>query len=246
MTCSGLVFDLGFHNGDDTAFYLAKGFRVVAVEANPELVSAGRKRFPAAIGDGRLALLQQAISDAVGEIDFFIHPHKSDWSSVFQAMAESDGSQAKRVTVSTTNLTTLVGEHGVPNYLKVDVEGCDSLVAQQLLEVEEKPRFVSFETSRRDYAAVFSHLYVAGYRQYQLVNQSINTTRQIQGLPAGEADTEFQFTPYSSGYFGEDLDQDKWLSFDEMITRYVFYKELKRRDSRELGVGWLDVHARLF
>ena len=35
-----LIYDVGMHNGADTAFYLAKGFRVVAVEANPELVQA--------------------------------------------------------------------------------------------------------------------------------------------------------------------------------------------------------------
>ena len=29
------IFDLGFHEGGDTDFYLRKGFRVVAVEAYP-------------------------------------------------------------------------------------------------------------------------------------------------------------------------------------------------------------------
>ena len=41
MISSDLVFDLGLDNGDDTSFYLAKGLRAVAVEANPELVEAG-------------------------------------------------------------------------------------------------------------------------------------------------------------------------------------------------------------
>ena len=35
-----LIIDVGMHNGDDTAFYLAKGFEVVAVEANAALVEA--------------------------------------------------------------------------------------------------------------------------------------------------------------------------------------------------------------
>ena len=33
-----LVFDIGLNRGQDTANYLAKGYNVVAVEANPELV----------------------------------------------------------------------------------------------------------------------------------------------------------------------------------------------------------------
>lgn len=32
-----LIFDIGANNGDDTAFYLKKGFRVVAIEADPAL-----------------------------------------------------------------------------------------------------------------------------------------------------------------------------------------------------------------
>lgn len=34
---NGYVLDLGMHVGDDTAYYLRRGFNVVAVEANPEL-----------------------------------------------------------------------------------------------------------------------------------------------------------------------------------------------------------------
>ena len=29
-----LIYDVGMHRGEDTAFYLRKGFRVVAVEAD--------------------------------------------------------------------------------------------------------------------------------------------------------------------------------------------------------------------
>ncbi len=42
---SRFIIDLGMNNGDDTAFYLAKGYNVVAVEANPHLVAAARVRF---------------------------------------------------------------------------------------------------------------------------------------------------------------------------------------------------------
>ena len=41
------------HVAKDTDFYLAKGFRVAAVEANPELARAGSERLASAIRDGR-------------------------------------------------------------------------------------------------------------------------------------------------------------------------------------------------
>ena len=34
-----LVYDVGVHRGDDTAYYLHKGFRVVGVEANPAMAA---------------------------------------------------------------------------------------------------------------------------------------------------------------------------------------------------------------
>jgi hypothetical protein len=33
-----LIYDVGMHTGQDTEFYLAKGFNVIAIEANPLLM----------------------------------------------------------------------------------------------------------------------------------------------------------------------------------------------------------------
>ena len=41
-----LIYDIGQHTGEDTAFYLGKGFRVVAVEANPTLAEATETPLP--------------------------------------------------------------------------------------------------------------------------------------------------------------------------------------------------------
>ena len=32
-----LIYDIGMNHGEDTAYYLSKGFRVIAIEANPGL-----------------------------------------------------------------------------------------------------------------------------------------------------------------------------------------------------------------
>ena len=41
----GVVMDIGVSEGNDTAFYLAKGFQVVAVEADPGMCRTLRSRF---------------------------------------------------------------------------------------------------------------------------------------------------------------------------------------------------------
>lgn len=233
-----LIFDLGFHNGDDATYYLAKGFNVLAVEANPELIENGIKRFSSEIKTGQLILLNKAVSDTEGKVDFYIHPTKKDWSSCLLSMAESDGSLSTHITINSTNLHKLFSEYGIPYYLKVDIEGYDLLVAKQLSECKLKPEFVSFETSRKDYFGIFSYLYISGYNRFQLTNQINNRNKEIT-----INHNKFTFSEFSSGPFGEDLPEEKWLTFEEMLTRYVKYKELKQIDNVELGIGWLDVHA---
>ena len=121
------------------------------------------------------------------------------------------------------------------------------MVAKQLFSLENKPQFISFETSKRDYAGIFSWLYVAGYKKFQLVNQLNNLDRKPEETQAlvEEKKIDYQFTKYSSGFFGNDLPDNKWLSYEEALNRYVKYRELKRIDNQELALGWLDVHASL-
>ncbi len=247
MIQNNLIFDLGFHNGDDTDFYLKKGFNVIAIEANPDLVSEGIKGLQKYIDEKRLVLINKAVSDKAGMINFYIHPTKSDWSSCDQNMAESDGSKSKVVSVETVSLIDLCKEFGTPRYVKVDTEGCEVMIAKQLSNLENKPQFISFETSKQSYTEIFSWLYVAEYKKFQLVNQLNNPGRkpeETQTVFEGKK-IDYQFTKYSSGFFGNDLPNDKWLSYEESLTRYVKYKELKIIDNEELALGWLDVHASL-
>ena len=66
-----LIYDVGMHEGKDTEFYLRKGFRVVAIEANPELADKVRNRLSADVESGRLTILELAISDRDGLADFW-------------------------------------------------------------------------------------------------------------------------------------------------------------------------------
>jgi FkbM family methyltransferase len=230
-----LVFDLGFHNGDDTDYYLSKGFRVIAVEANPDLVAEGKVRFEKYISAKKLVLLNMAISDVKEKVSFYIHPTKPDWSSCNKKLAEIDGSKSRKIVVDTVSFRGLCRQFGTPFYVKVDIEGSDILVAKELYSLKQKPEYISFETSKQTYMAVFSWLYVSGYKKFQLVNQQNNPIR------CGD----YKFTKYSSGFFGNYLSKDRWLDFNEALSRYMKYKELKVIDNQELALGWLDIHAKL-
>lgn len=244
MKKNDLIIDLGFHNGDDTNFYLAKGYNVVAVEANTTLYLEGKDRFAKEINSGRLLLINKAVSPEKGEIPFYVHPTNTDWSSCYHHIVTSDGSQPELINVETITLHELYEQHGVPHYMKVDIEGADVFVAKQVSEYEVKPDYISFETSRRDFAGLFSYLYVSGYGGYQLINQMNNYGLEAEVRTLKNDSINYRFSKYSSGLFGEDLKEDRWKSFEETLSRYIKYMELKQIDNKELGLGWVDIHAK--
>ena len=59
-----LAFDIGFFDGSDTELLLRQGYRVVAVEANPLRVTAGRRRFERELASGQLRLIGGAIANS--------------------------------------------------------------------------------------------------------------------------------------------------------------------------------------
>ena len=48
-----LIYDVGLHKGEDAEFYLRKGFRVVAFEADPDLIAFCRERLKEFIDQGQ-------------------------------------------------------------------------------------------------------------------------------------------------------------------------------------------------
>src|SRR4051812_4245839 len=93
------------HNGDDSEYYLAKGYRVVAVEANPLLCAEAEQRFADEIAAGRMRLLNLAISDSVGVAEFYVKRERAPQSSL-RPPKDMDGWQA--VTVETKPLADVI------------------------------------------------------------------------------------------------------------------------------------------
>jgi FkbM family methyltransferase len=165
-----LVYDVGVNNGDDSAYYLARGFRVVGIEANPELVAPLTERFANEIATGRLRLLNVAISEHEGTIPFFLTDgNRAVWSSLDQRGASRANLPTRRVDVPCRPFGALLREYGVPFYLKVDVEGADYLCLLALTP-ELAPAYVSFEASEGDLSHL-CYLHAAGYRRFRLVDQ---------------------------------------------------------------------------
>ena len=167
-----LIYDVGLHNGDDTAFYLRQGYRVVAVEANPALVEAGRKRFAAEIAEDKVSIVEAAIGHARHRTSFWISSNP-EYSSFNRQNAVKRDNTAQEIEVECRPLESIFAEHGTPYYLKIDIEGADHLCLRAI-DGNDPPAYVSFEKGRLE-DLIFAHS--IGYCRFKMIDQE--TMRQF-------------------------------------------------------------------
>ena len=164
------------HNGDDTCYYLAQGYRVVAVDANPSMCEAARRRFAREISTGKLSIRNIGIAQTPGEMDFWVSS-TTEWSSFNAAMATRHGEQATCIKVETMPFRRLLEEEGIPFFLKIDIEGSDSLCIKDLAATGSCPAYLSFECSYQDDANDIDLLKGLGYNSFKCLRQ--NDFREI-------------------------------------------------------------------
>lgn len=219
------IVDVGLHRGQDTAFYLQKGFDVVAIEANPDLAEFGRQRFREYIEAGRLRIFNVAIADHEGTVDCFACPTHDDWGTVseeFMKRNESLGFRTHVVKVRATRLDTILSEFETPYYVKIDIEGADFVCLSAFRRIAGRPKFVSIEpslTAQSLASEEFRLLQELGYTKYKIINQALHHTLQLSFPPREGEYVEHQFDGHSSGAFGEEL-PGKWLNWGPAWAAY--------------------------
>jgi FkbM family methyltransferase len=240
-----LVLDLGMHVGDDTAYYLARGCRVVALEANPRLCVSAEKRFSHDVAAGSLAILNAALcTSSIESIDFHICDVNPEWSSLEKWRIDQIGGTMETVKVPGLVLDKLLTDYGVPHYIKCDIEGADGDFVDQLVGLSHaaKPAFVSVEGIAIEWLAKLAEV---GYDQVQLVSQA--RIRRVFDpafeFQLGGEKKSWQFGGHSSGRFGFDLDPAKWISHAEASRRWLAFQDLKVADPDMTLDNWFDFHV---
>lgn len=267
-----LIYDVGMQRGEDTDYYLKKGFRVVAFEADPELADYCRKRFVVEVSSGRLTIVEGAIAPvSKATVTFFKNQKTSQWGTVVEDWAsrnESLGAGSDLISVPVTDFVGCLRRYGIPHYLKIDIEGMDLLCVEALASFQQKPDYLSIESEKVSFEALIKELDLLeslGYNGFQAVEQN-EVSKQRESNPAQEGRyTGHVFPEGASGLFGADL-ADRWRTKSQTIRDYrlIFvqyrlfgdYGVLKdswlgqllvRTLSRIMGKtvpGWYDTHAR--
>jgi FkbM family methyltransferase len=226
MLVPDLIYDVGLHVGNDTAYYLSQGYRVVAIEANPVLVDQCRTRFAREMQNGLLRILGVGISEVSGIQPFYVNPRNLEWSAFEKEIGWRDG-EGTIVEVPTMRLSDIFSHYGIPYYLKSDIETGDRhvLTAFEELPAQDLPLYTSIEAHSLDYLA---RLYAMGYTQFKVVDQ------RAHGMFA------------CSGPFGERT-PGSWVSFETAAYEWLHWKTGFRERFAWLPndpESWHDFHAK--
>jgi FkbM family methyltransferase len=166
-----LVFDVGAHVGDRVASFRRLGARIVAVEPQPALVRLLKLLYGRSAG---VAIEAVAVGRSVGATSMMINadnPTVSTASSEFvRAARDAQGWETQRwtgsVPVPVTTLDALIGKHGLPAFIKIDVEGFEAEALQGLTHAVKALSF-EFTTIQRDVAlACIERCIALGYTRF--------------------------------------------------------------------------------
>jgi hypothetical protein len=133
------------------------------------------------------------------------------------------GKQSSVLEVDVIDFISVMQEHGVPHYLKIDIEGADMVCINALRNFHERPDYISIESDKTRFANIkheINTLVSLGYDCFQAIEQSTIHLSQSPPYPPREG----QYVPHcfefeASGLFGAELN-NAWKSKQEILRQY--------------------------
>ena len=273
MLKNNLIYDVGMHKGEDTDFYLNKGFKVIGFEADPELIVFCKSRFKNEITKKRLIIVEGAIVDKISnsKVKFYKNTANTVWGTILPEWAERnkmDKATSEITYVNEVDFSECLKKYGVPYYLKIDIEGMDVHCCETLLNFNEKPNYISIESEKKNFNLLINEISLfkkLGYDKFKIIQQDgISKQKENENTIEGKY-VNCNFVEGSSGLFGSDL-PGEWLSESQAINKYkkifFYYKlfgdysilrkfiitrlllKLFRKFTGIPCPGWYDTHAK--
>ena len=231
-----VIYDFGANTGSNIPYYLLKAETVVAVEANAHLVKDIEKRFASEIADGRLTVVNRAVTTKEGAVagaaKFFTYQGKKEtghvWSSLVRPLKRTE--EYVEVEVELTHPAELFANFGAPHFVKIDLEHHDFAVMQDIIATGPLPPYLSVEA--HDPRVLGLLLLEEQYQGFKMVRGS-TVQKDFADLPitTDHGTRRCSFPHHSAGPFGEDIPGD-WLSRSSLVQQYGYH-----------GPGWIDIHA---
>jgi FkbM family methyltransferase len=144
INAGDLCFDIGANYGSRTDIFLKLGANTVALEPQQKCYSFLQKKY-----GRRATVLNKGAGKEIGILNFYINDQNSqvstfsvDWIDDLKQTRFSGNEWNRTEQVEVVTLDSLIAIYGIPQFIKIDVEGYEPEVLKGL----SKPfKFLSFE-----------------------------------------------------------------------------------------------------
>jgi len=168
-----LIFDIGANVGDMTDVYSQKADTVVAFEPNPSMVEELTKRF---FGNPNIIIDRRSLDNKVGTNILMTSPYAASLSTFSEEWTKNTrflGQQwNEHIVVPTITIDSAIEYYGVPDYIKIDVEGYEYQVIKGLSMLLPNT-VVCFEWVEEQLSSILSiitYVNTLGYKAFSYTN----------------------------------------------------------------------------
>lgn len=218
-----LCFDIGANRGDFTLAALAKGYRVVALEPAPRVFSALVGNF---IYNSNVTPLKYAVSGSdYATIEFFeadedgLSTLNLDWLT--DETMPYAGKPYRTITATTITIDTLALKYGVPDLIKIDVEGAEWSVFKGLSSKMGTIAFEWTDVTIPEHQLQLEYLSVGGYTK---------VAPQFIEHHCEQPDVWFDLKTF---------DLDAWRNKNKSLWENGYWKKSNLRPTADVGMLWV-------
>ena len=229
-----LIFDIGFNVGEftQTCFNKYKDCNVIAVEANPNLCNSVSQHF---FTNYNFSLLNNLVSNIEGEeINFYISHNATGVSTASTEFMENSrftkGSKhlgensinwAAPIKVQSTTVDAMIERYGMPDLIKIDVEGYELNVLSGLTQKANDICFEWHEEEKDNLYKILEHLQSLGYEQFGVIGWFDEGDVFEKATFSDKGDPYLEYP--KNFYTLEDLELNKIINPERRVNYGMFF-----------------------
>ena len=230
-----LIFDIGANRGQNLNYFLDKADIVVALEANPNLVEKIESDFKKFINDKKLIVRNIALTnnENIKNIDFYIHKTNDARSTIYPDDISNFYIHKVKCGKASSIIQKYLKEFNISKieYIKIDIEGADKLVLEDLLKNNVLAKNLSVECHHSE---VLELLIGSPYKSFKFVSGlDMTFKKNIKIITKDFKEKIFNFDKNTSGPYGEDI-PGNYFDKKSILPYFLVH-----------GLGWFDIHCSL-